>query len=43
MKAIVVTDQAGGTVGMTLAQRRVPEPAINNVVVEVHASGIHLG
>jgi NADPH:quinone reductase-like Zn-dependent oxidoreductase len=39
MKAIVVTDQAAGTAGMTLAERPGPEPAINDVVVEVHASG----
>jgi NADPH:quinone reductase-like Zn-dependent oxidoreductase len=39
MKAIVVTDQAAGTAGMTLVQRPEPEPAINDVVVEVHASG----
>jgi NADPH:quinone reductase-like Zn-dependent oxidoreductase len=39
MKAIVVTDQAVGTAGMTLAERPEPEPAINDVVVQVHASG----
>jgi NADPH:quinone reductase-like Zn-dependent oxidoreductase len=39
MKAIVVTDQTAGTAGMTLAERPGPEPAINDVVVEVHASG----
>jgi NADPH:quinone reductase-like Zn-dependent oxidoreductase len=39
MKAIVVTDQAAGTEGMTLAERPEPEPAINDVVVQVHASG----
>jgi NADPH:quinone reductase-like Zn-dependent oxidoreductase len=39
MKAIVVTDQAAGTAGMTLAERPEPEPAINDVVVRVHASG----
>jgi NADPH:quinone reductase-like Zn-dependent oxidoreductase len=39
MKAIVVTDQAAGTAGMTLAERPVPRAAINDVVVEVHASG----
>ena len=39
MKAIVVTDAAAGTAGMTLAERPEPEPAINDVVVEVHASG----
>ncbi|MBO0844074.1 MAG: NADP-dependent oxidoreductase [Nocardioides sp.] len=39
MKAIVVTDQAVGTAGMTLVERPEPEPAINDVVVQVHASG----
>jgi NADPH:quinone reductase-like Zn-dependent oxidoreductase len=39
MKAIVVTDQAEGTAGMTLAERPEPGPATNDVVVEVHASG----
>src|SRR6201996_3862736 len=39
MKAIVVTDQAAGTAGMTLVQRPEPPAAINDVVVQVHASG----
>ena len=39
MKAIVVTGEAAGTKGMTLAERPEPRPAINDVVVEVHASG----
>jgi NADPH:quinone reductase-like Zn-dependent oxidoreductase len=39
MKAIVVTDQAAGTAGMKLLERPEPPPAINDVVVEVHASG----
>jgi len=39
MKAIVVTDQAAGTAGMKLADRPEPQAAINDVVVEVHASG----
>jgi NADPH:quinone reductase-like Zn-dependent oxidoreductase len=39
MKAIVVTNQAAGTAGMTLAARPEPQPAINDVVVRVHASG----
>ena len=39
MKAIVVTDQAAGTAGMTLAERPEPSPAINDVVVDVRASG----
>ena len=39
MKAITVTDQAAGTAGMTLAEQPEPQPAINDVLVEVHASG----
>ncbi|TCC26860.1 NADP-dependent oxidoreductase [Kribbella speibonae] len=39
MRAIVVTDQTAGTAGMTLAERPEPPAAINDVVVEVHASG----
>ncbi|GAA1560403.1 NADP-dependent oxidoreductase [Kribbella sancticallisti] len=39
MKAIVVNDEAAGTAGMTLAERPEPKAAINDVVVEVHASG----
>jgi len=39
MKAIVVTDEAAGTAGMTLVERPDPPAAINDVVVEVHASG----
>jgi NADPH:quinone reductase-like Zn-dependent oxidoreductase len=39
MKAIVVTDQAAGTMGMTLVERPEPQPSINDVVVQVHASG----
>lgn len=39
MKAIVVTDQAAGTAGMKLAERPGPRAAINDVVVEIHASG----
>jgi len=39
MKAIVVTDQAAGTAGMTLVDRPEPRAATNDVVVEVHASG----
>ena len=39
MKAIVVTDQAAGTAGMTLVERPEPPAAINDVLVEVHASG----
>ena len=39
MKAIVLTDQAAGTAGMKLAERPEPQAAINDVVVQVHASG----
>jgi NADPH:quinone reductase-like Zn-dependent oxidoreductase len=39
MKAIVVTDQTAGTAGMKLAERPEPEAAINDVRVQVHASG----
>lgn len=39
MKAIVVTSQAAGTVGMKLVDRPEPQAAINDVVVRVHASG----
>src|SRR6266513_717715 len=39
MKAIAVTDQAAGTAGMKLVERPEPQPAINDVVVQVHASG----
>src|SRR6266849_7113377 len=38
-KAIVVTDQAAGTAGMKLVERPEPQAAINDVVVEVYASG----
>jgi NADPH:quinone reductase-like Zn-dependent oxidoreductase len=39
MKAIIVTDQAAGTAGLKLAERSPPQAAINDVVVQVHASG----
>src|SRR5690349_14814225 len=39
MKAIVVTEQAAGTAGMKLVERPEPHAAINDVVVQVHASG----
>ena len=39
MKAIVVSDEAAGTAGMALVERPEPEPAINDVLVEVRASG----
>ncbi|NJC73678.1 NADP-dependent oxidoreductase [Planosporangium thailandense] len=43
MKAIVVTDQAAGTTGMTLVERPQPEAASNDVLVEVYASGFTPG
>jgi len=43
MKAIVVSDEAAGTAGMTLAERPEPEAAGNDVLVEVHASGFTPG
>lgn len=39
MKAIAVTDQTAGTAGMKLVERPEPRPALNDVVVQVHASG----
>lgn len=39
MRAIVAKDQAAGTAGMTLMERPEPQAAINDVIVEVHASG----
>ncbi|TCU67372.1 NADPH:quinone reductase-like Zn-dependent oxidoreductase [Bradyrhizobium sp. R2.2-H] len=39
MKAIVVTEQAAGTAGLKLVNRRDPMASINDVVVQVHASG----
>ena len=39
MKAIVVTDQAAGMAGMKLVERAQPQPAINDVIVRVNASG----
>jgi NADPH:quinone reductase-like Zn-dependent oxidoreductase len=38
MKAVVVTEQAQGPAGMRLAERPQPKPAINDVLVEVHAA-----
>ena len=38
MKAIVVTDQAAGTAGVKLVERPKPQAAINDVVVQIHAS-----
>jgi NADPH:quinone reductase-like Zn-dependent oxidoreductase len=39
MKAIVVTDKAAGRAGAKLVERPEPQAAINDVVVQVHASG----
>jgi NADPH:quinone reductase-like Zn-dependent oxidoreductase len=39
MKAIVVSDEAAGTAGMMLVERPEPQPAINDAVVQIHASG----
>jgi len=39
MKAIVVTNQAAGTAGMSLVERPEAQAAINDVVIQVHASG----
>jgi NADPH:quinone reductase-like Zn-dependent oxidoreductase len=39
MKAIVVTEQGAGTAGMKLVERPDPQAGINDVVVQVHASG----
>ena len=39
MKAIVVRDQAVGAAGMRLVERPEPAAAINDVIVEVYASG----
>src|SRR3546814_14012256 len=39
MKAMVVTDHAAGTAGMALGGRPGAQAAINDVVVQVHASG----
>ena len=39
MKAIAVTDQAAGPAGMKLVERPEPPAAINDVIVQIHASG----
>src|SRR5947199_8978674 len=39
MKAIVATDQGAGTAGVKLVERPEPQAAINDVVVQIHASG----
>src|SRR5438105_15861022 len=43
MKAIVVTDQGAGTAGMKLVERPEPPAAINDVIVQIHASGFTSG
>ncbi len=39
MKAIIVTDQVAGKSGMKLAERPKPLAAINDVIIQIHASG----
>jgi NADPH:quinone reductase-like Zn-dependent oxidoreductase len=39
LKAIVVNEQAAGAAGMKLVERPEPQPSINDVVVQVYASG----
>ena len=39
MKAIVVTDQAAGTESLKLVERPEPQAALNEVIVQVYASG----
>jgi NADPH:quinone reductase-like Zn-dependent oxidoreductase len=39
MKAIVVTDQAAGPAGMKPVERPEPPAAINDIIVQIHASG----
>ena len=39
MKAIVVTDRAAGAAGLRLTERPEPSAAINDVIVEIYASG----
>ncbi|HTI82452.1 MAG TPA: NADP-dependent oxidoreductase [Acetobacteraceae bacterium] len=39
MKAIIVTEQAAGRSGMKLTERPNPPAAINDVIVQIHASG----
>jgi NADPH:quinone reductase-like Zn-dependent oxidoreductase len=43
MKAIIVTDEAAGTAGMKLTDRPEPEAGINDVIVQVYASGFTSG
>src|SRR4051812_18405732 len=39
MKAIVVTDQSAGMAGLRMAERPEPSASINDVIVEIRASG----
>ena len=39
MRAIVVADRAAGTAGVKLVERPEPQTAVNDVVVQIHASG----
>src|SRR2546430_1146070 len=39
MKAIAATDQAAGAAGVKLLERPEPQAAINDVLVQIHASG----
>src|SRR4051812_5418379 len=39
MRALVVTDETAGAAGIAEADRPQPTPAINDVIVEIHASG----
>jgi len=38
-EGVVVTDQAAGMAGVKLVERPEPQAAINDVVVQIHASG----
>ena len=39
MKALVVTDRSAGLAGLKLVERPEPSAAINDVIVQIHASG----
>jgi NADPH:quinone reductase-like Zn-dependent oxidoreductase len=38
MKALVATDQTAGMAGVKLVERPEPQAAINDVVIQIHAS-----
>lgn len=40
MKAIIVTDESAGIAGMKLMERPEPQPAINDVIVQVYATSM---